>query len=446
MTNRTLSLLSPVCIVLAIAGSTLAQSGDKPTGPATAPASVPIKIEPVAAPPGMPAGARPAMPAQPGQPAQPKPFELPARMQPPPPPPPFAKPAIPAHTATDSEVLAATAMLNGSFRVGSAGELPARVLHGSTIKVDGLDNAIYFELTREDSPMTSFRQGVWHIFKQTMPGGGPALVLRTFEFSRFAPGFNQAVTGLWLAPEYFPAVALDQLRPVQDIVLTPASGGFEGTSAITPTMTGGATMYRTNITLTQGNIRWQDTGFDAAGKQVFGAAADTYSTFKSPVGVRKNDENGLVVIDFREGPADQVASADGMDLFMHYTGWTAADGALFDSSREREPLKMSLPGTLIAGWNLGMPGIKQGGFRKLVIPGGLGYGTRGNPRAKIPPMATLIFDTECVLVKPSDAKPTPAAPPIPAPTSPATAPANPAAPTTAPITFQPQVNPADQPK
>lgn len=417
-TPRSAALFLVLAAGVAFASAALAQSSDKPaTAPAAAPAAAPgtqpITITPVSGPPpavraAQPGAAQPGQPgqpgaagaAQPGQPAQPKPFQLPERMQPPPPPPPFVKPAIPAHKATDSDVLAVTRLISGSFKAAAAGDQPARVLHGATIAVEGLDNATYFEITREDSPMTAYRQGIWHVYKQSLPGGEQTLVLRVFDFDKFGTGFGQSVTGLWLVPEYFPAVKLDQLRAIQDIPLKKTGDAFEGTSSLTPTVIGGATIFTSAIKLDKAGVSWQDKGFDAAGKQVFGAAApDAFAPYTPAIKFTKNDETGLVVIDLREGAAAEAPAADGSELYIHYTGWTAADGNSFDSSRERDPLKMMLPGQLIAGWNVGMPGIKLGGYRKLVIPGGLGYGTRGNPRAKIPPMATLIFETECVFHK-----------------------------------------------
>jgi peptidylprolyl isomerase len=48
------------------------------------------------------------------------------------------------------------------------------------------------------------------------------------------------------------------------------------------------------------------------------------------------------------------------------------------------------PGGVIKGWVQGIPGMKEGGRRLLVIPPDLGYGSQGSPPA-IAPAETLVF-------------------------------------------------------
>ena len=88
---------------------------------------------------------------------------------------------------------------------------------------------------------------------------------------------------------------------------------------------------------------------------------------------------------------------DGSNIAVHYTGWLT-NGTQFDSSRTRgEPYALTLPGQVIQGWNQGIPGMKVGGKRKLVIPPDLGYGDQGQG-ADIPPGATLVFELELMKV------------------------------------------------
>ena len=78
---------------------------------------------------------------------------------------------------------------------------------------------------------------------------------------------------------------------------------------------------------------------------------------------------------------------------VNYQGWLT-DGTLFDSSTG--PARFPLTG-VIAGWQRGIPGMRVGGKRRLVIPPDLAYGHQGSGDT-IPPDATLVFDIELVSI------------------------------------------------
>lgn len=99
---------------------------------------------------------------------------------------------------------------------------------------------------------------------------------------------------------------------------------------------------------------------------------------------------------------DGASPEPGRIVTVHYTGWLDEDGETgrkFDSSLDRgTPFSFALgEREVIAGWDLGVAGMRAGGRRRLVIPPDLGYGARGAGRV-IPPNATLIFDVELLAV------------------------------------------------
>ncbi|HEY6782301.1 MAG TPA: FKBP-type peptidyl-prolyl cis-trans isomerase, partial [Candidatus Dormibacteraeota bacterium] len=56
---------------------------------------------------------------------------------------------------------------------------------------------------------------------------------------------------------------------------------------------------------------------------------------------------------------------------------------------------LSNPSTL-PFWRVGVPGMRVGGTRQLVVPPALGFGAAGNTSANVPPNATLVVDVELV--------------------------------------------------
>ncbi|MDO8452517.1 MAG: FKBP-type peptidyl-prolyl cis-trans isomerase [bacterium] len=105
-------------------------------------------------------------------------------------------------------------------------------------------------------------------------------------------------------------------------------------------------------------------------------------------------DGGLKIEDTKIGTGEAVKSGD--TISIHYKG-TLEDGTKFDSSYDRgQPFQTQIGvGRVIQGWDKGVPGMKVGGKRKLIIPPALGYGAAGAPGA-IPPNATLLFDVELI--------------------------------------------------
>ncbi|MDH4160325.1 MAG: FKBP-type peptidyl-prolyl cis-trans isomerase [Actinomycetota bacterium] len=83
----------------------------------------------------------------------------------------------------------------------------------------------------------------------------------------------------------------------------------------------------------------------------------------------------LELTDIVVGDGDQAAP--GATVTVHYVGVEFDSGEEFDSSWGRgEPIEFPLR-QLIAGWQEGIPGMRVGGRRQLVVPPGLAYGPAG---------------------------------------------------------------------
>ena len=81
-------------------------------------------------------------------------------------------------------------------------------------------------------------------------------------------------------------------------------------------------------------------------------------------------------------------------MTVHYTLMTWSNGALIESSwNSGSPATFPLA-NVIVGWQQGIPGMKVGGRRLLVIPSDLGYGAQGG--GPIGPNETLIFVVDAI--------------------------------------------------
>ncbi len=107
--------------------------------------------------------------------------------------------------------------------------------------------------------------------------------------------------------------------------------------------------------------------------------------------------DSLQKIDTVIGTGAEVKPGD--TVTAHYTGAVAATGTIFQSSLDGgQPVEFSLSG-VIQGWTEGVPGMRVGGKRRLIIPAAQAYG--GNPPqgSGIPINAPLVFDIEMVDTK-----------------------------------------------
>lgn len=98
--------------------------------------------------------------------------------------------------------------------------------------------------------------------------------------------------------------------------------------------------------------------------------------------------------DITPGTGADVKAGD--VVTVDYTGAVAATGVIFQSSKDsgqQVPITLkSGPNGVIEGWAQGVPGMKVGGTRRLLIPGALAYGANPPQGSGIPVNADLVFD------------------------------------------------------
>src|SRR3989344_2351862 len=103
--------------------------------------------------------------------------------------------------------------------------------------------------------------------------------------------------------------------------------------------------------------------------------------------------DSLQSIDTQVGTGAEVKA--GGKVTAHYTGAIASTGKIFQSSLDSgQPFTASLDG-VIKGWQQGIPGMKAGGKRRVIIPASLAYGDQ-SPSPDIPANSDLVFDIELI--------------------------------------------------
>lgn len=103
----------------------------------------------------------------------------------------------------------------------------------------------------------------------------------------------------------------------------------------------------------------------------------------------------LEVHDIEVGSGEEVAP--GATITAHYTGALCKNGIIFQSSHDfGRPATFGLD-QVIAGWTKGVPGMKVGGMRRLIIPAAMAYGDH-SPAPNIPANSDLVFDIELAAI------------------------------------------------
>lgn len=101
--------------------------------------------------------------------------------------------------------------------------------------------------------------------------------------------------------------------------------------------------------------------------------------------------SGMYIRDLVVGTGAVVNN--GQTVTARYTGWLA-NGGQFDSNQTTGYPFLLGTGRVIAGWDIGIPGMRVGGKRQLIVPATLGYGSNGN--GPIPGNAVIVFNVEVV--------------------------------------------------
>ena len=133
-------------------------------------------------------------------------------------------------------------------------------------------------------------------------------------------------------------------------------------------------------------------------------ATQTYDTSTHvTIAAMTRVDSQLYVSDVTVGTGRTVAYGD--SITVYYTGKLAGGYAFSSQLRPTTALTVALDTVnLIKGWTLGLPGMKVGGTRRLVVGPGNGYGysirTDINGFVIIPSNSVLVFDVEVTSATP----------------------------------------------
>jgi peptidylprolyl isomerase len=105
----------------------------------------------------------------------------------------------------------------------------------------------------------------------------------------------------------------------------------------------------------------------------------------------------LKIEDIKVGTGKTVKSGD--TIVAHYLGATYADGKPFQASWDSGQTFETVigQGKVIEGWDKGIPGMKVGGRRKLIIPAAMAYGAQDDGSGR--PFGDLVFIIDVYAVR-----------------------------------------------
>merc|ERR1712037_1092796 len=108
-------------------------------------------------------------------------------------------------------------------------------------------------------------------------------------------------------------------------------------------------------------------------------------------------KGGVTIEELCKGTGKEAKKGNFVGMF--YSGKVQGRKKTFDSCLSGKPFRFRLgSGQVISGWERGIPGMREGGKRRLTLAPNMGYGAGGAP-PDIPGNATLVFDIECKYVK-----------------------------------------------
>lgn len=109
----------------------------------------------------------------------------------------------------------------------------------------------------------------------------------------------------------------------------------------------------------------------------------------------RDEVKELEMIDVEVGTGEEVRP--GATITAHYTGALVKNGIIFQSSHDfGNAITFGLD-QVIKGWTHGVPGMKVGGTRRLIIPAEMAYGA-SSPAKNIPANSDLVFDIDLVAI------------------------------------------------